>query len=93
MIAFLIAAIAGTLFGLVLKVFVLVPATIIAMVAITVIGLASGLGLGMIVLIVIGVSASLQIGYLAGCVLRVAAGAYLPVPTTMRSRFSRSKPA
>ena len=90
MVVFLIiGTIAGMLLGQFLKVFVLVPATLLAAAVITTIGFASGLGLGMIALIVFGAAASLQIGYIVGCVLHAVA---LPALTTLRYRLG-SKPA
>ena len=81
--------IAGIVLAQLLKVFVLVPATLLAAAVITTIGFANGLGLGMIALIVFGAVASLQIGYVVGCVLHAMA---LPALTTLWYRF-RSKPA
>jgi hypothetical protein len=85
MIVFLIAAIAGILLGLRFKVFVLVPAVLIAAgVAIII-----GHGLKMVVLTMLATTALLQIGYILGCVVRVYAGAYLPARTTPRYRLSK----
>lgn len=73
MVAFLIVStIAGAILGLRFKVFVLGPATLLVMVAITVIGIANGNQASAIVFTVFGTSASFQIGYFTGCILRAA---------------------
>jgi hypothetical protein len=90
MIVFLaIGTIAGILLGLRFKVFVLVPAILLA----TVVIIASGHELKVTALTVFGTVVSLQIGYIVGCVLRVMAPEHLPAPKTAHYRPSRSKPA
>jgi hypothetical protein len=90
MIGFLIiAAIAGILLGLRFKVFVLVPAVLIAAGVVIIIGQ----GLKMVALTMLAITALLQIGYFFGCIVRVYADSYLPARTTTRHRFSRSEPA
>jgi hypothetical protein len=66
-----IGAMAGILLGLRFKVFVLIPATLIA--ACTII--AMGHGFKAIVLTTLTTAALLQIGYVLGCVVRVHVGA------------------
>jgi hypothetical protein len=80
MIFLIIGSIVGILLGLRFKVFVLVPAILIAAGAIVVVGH----GLKLIVLTVLATSALLQIGYVVGCVVRVYASAYLRHRTTLR---------
>ena len=75
----IIGTIAGMLLGLRFKVFVLIPAILIA----TGVTIASGYELKMIALTVLGTAVSLQIGYLMGCIVRVMAPAYLPVRITV----------
>jgi hypothetical protein len=90
MLAFLvIATIAGTLLGLRFKVFVLVPAVLIAAGAV----ILSGHGLHVIILTVLATAALLQIGYIFGCVVRAYADAYLQERAPLRDRFSRSESA
>jgi hypothetical protein len=85
MIGFLIiAAIAGILLGLRFKVFVLVPAVLIAAGVVIIIGH----GLKMVALTMLAITALLQIGYILGCVVRVYTGAHLPARTTPRYRLS-----
>jgi hypothetical protein len=88
MIFIIIGTIAGILLGLRFKVFVLVPAILIAACAIIV----TGHGLKAIVLTVLATAALLQIGYILGCVVRAYAGGYLQEGTTPHCRPSRSKP-
>jgi hypothetical protein len=86
MIAFLIiATIAGILLGLRFKVFVLVPAVLIAAGVVII----TGHGLKLIILTVLATTALLQMGYTIGRVVRVCAAAYLPARTTPRYRLSR----
>ena len=91
MAIFVICTISGTSLGLFFRVFALVPAMLLATVVITMMGWTHGLGLGTIALTVLGAMALLQIGYVVGCVLHAAA--CRPMLTTLRYRFSRSKPA
>ena len=69
-------AITGILLGLRFKVFVLVPASVLATVVVIV--SRSGHELGMIVLTLVGTLVALQMGYIAGSILRFLAHAYLP---------------
>jgi hypothetical protein len=71
---FLTSAIVGILLGLRFKVFVLVPATLIASCTI----IATGHGFQAIALTVSATAALLQIGYVLGCVIRVCADRHLP---------------
>lgn len=90
MVVFLIiAVIAGTLLGLRFKLFVLVPATMLA----TVVIIVSSHEPRVIALTMVGTVVSLQIGYIAGCVLRVVAGEHLPGRKTARYSTSGSEPA
>jgi len=84
MLVFIIlGAISGILLGLRFKVFVLVPAILLAMGVL----IASSHELKMITLIVFGTAVSLQMGYLVGCIVRVVAGAYLRARMTLRDHF------
>jgi hypothetical protein len=77
MAVFLITcAITGILLGLRFKVFVLVPASVLATVVVIV--SRSGHELSMIVLTLVGTLVALQMGYIAGSILRFLARAYLP---------------
>jgi hypothetical protein len=90
MVVFLIiATITGILLGLRFKVFVLVPAVLIASGAVII----TGHGPKIIALTMLAATALLQIGYIFGCIVRVYADAYLPARTTPRHRLSRSEPA
>jgi len=73
----IIGSIAGILLGLRFKVFILVPAILIAAGAIV----AAGHDL---VVTFLATVALLQIGYLVGCVARVYANAYLQYRTALR---------
>jgi hypothetical protein len=85
MVVFLIVStIAGVILGLRFKVFVLGPATLLATVAITVTGIASGHDARAIALTVFGTTASLQIGYFAGCILHAMVLGHLPARTTIQ---------
>ena len=84
MVFLIIAIIAGMLLGLRFKVFVLVPAVVIASVAVII----TGHGLKIIALTMLATTALLQIGYIFGCVVRVYAAASLPARTTPRYRLS-----
>jgi hypothetical protein len=88
MVFLIISTIAGTLLGLRFKIFVLVPAVLIASVAIII----TGHGLRAIFLTVLATTALLQIGYIFGCVVRVYAEAYLRARTSPRYGLSRSGP-
>lgn len=88
MVFLIIATIAGTLLGLRFRVFVLVPAVLIASVAVII----TGHGLHAIFLIVLATTALLQIGYIFGCVVQVYAHAYLQARTSPRYGLSRSGP-
>jgi hypothetical protein len=68
-----IGIIAGILLGLLFRVLVLVPGTLLATAVITVLGFAKGLGFGMIALIVFGAAVSLQVGYIVGAFIATAA--------------------
>jgi hypothetical protein len=85
MVFLIIATIAGILLGLRFKVFVLVPAVLIAAGFVIIIGH----GLKMVALTMLATTALLQIGYILGCVVRVYAGAYLQARTTPRYRLSK----
>jgi hypothetical protein len=81
--AFLITgAITGILLGLRFKVFVLVPAILLATAVIIISG--SDHTLSVMVLTVFGTVVSLQIGYIVGCILRAWARAYLAARRTLR---------
>jgi hypothetical protein len=80
MIFLIIGSIVGILLGLRFKVFVLVPAILIAAGAIVM----AGHGLKLIVLTVLATATVLQIGYFVGCVARVYANAYLQHRTALR---------
>ena len=87
MLGFLIiGTIAGILLGLRFKVFVLVPAILIAAGAIV----AAGRGLKVTVLTMLATAALLQIGYVVGCVIRAYSGAYLQQRTASRHRLDLS---
>ena len=88
MVFLIIATIAGTLLGLRFKIFVLVPAVLIASVAVII----TGHGLRAIFVTVLATTALLQIGYIFGCVVRVYAEAYLQARTPPRYGLSRSGP-
>ena len=68
-------AIIGILLGLRFKVLVLVPASVLAAVAVIING--SGEKLSVIVLTLVGTLVSLQVGYVAGSVFRFLTRAYL----------------
>jgi hypothetical protein len=87
MIFLIIGTVAGILLGLRFKVFVLVPAILIAAGAIVV----AGHGLELIVLTVLATAALLQIGYVVGCVVRVYADAYLQRRTALRHHLDLSR--
>jgi len=89
MVFLIIATIAGILLGLRFRVFVLIPAVLIASGAVII----TGHGLKIIVLTMLAATALLQIGYIFGCIVRIYADSYLPARTTTRHRFSRSEPA
>jgi len=87
MVVFLITgAIIGVLLGLRFKVLVLVPASVLADIAVIVNGRGD---LSVIVLTLVGTLVSLQVGYIAGSIIRFLAHAYLPA--WMRDRFSGTK--
>ena len=88
MVFLIIATIAGILLGLRLKVLVLVPAVLIASVAVII----TGHGLHAIFLIVLATAALLQLGYIFGCVVNVYAHAYLQPRASPRYGLSRSGP-
>jgi hypothetical protein len=88
MAVFLITgAIIGILLGLRFKVLVLVPASVLAAVAVIINGSADKLSV--IVLTLVGTLVSLQVGYAAGSVIRFLAHGYLPA--WMRDRRSEPK--
>jgi hypothetical protein len=88
MAVFLITgAIIGILLGLRFKVLVLVPASVLAALAVIINGSADKLSL--IVLTLLGTLVSLQVGYITGSVIRFLAQAYLPA--WMRDRCSGTK--
>jgi hypothetical protein len=89
MFFFIIGTVAGILLGLRFKVFVLIPAILIAAGAIIV----TDHEPRVIALTMLATAALLQIGYILGCVVRVYAGAYLQARTAPRYRLSRSGPA
>jgi hypothetical protein len=66
LVFFAVGTVAGLLLGLRFKLFVLVPAILIATLAIVL----SGRGLRLIVFTEVGTVALLQVGYIGGCVLR-----------------------
>jgi hypothetical protein len=77
MATFLVSgAVVGVILGLRFRVLVLVPAILLATVAIILSG--GGHKLSMIVLTLVGTVVLLQIGYIAGSVLRSFARPYLP---------------
>jgi hypothetical protein len=80
-------AIIGILLGLRFKVLVLVPASVLAAIAVIING--STNKLSAIVLTLVGTLVSLQVGYIAGSVIRFLAQAHLP--TWMRARCSGTK--
>jgi len=65
----------GAALGLRFKVFVLVPATAVALGIVAVGQIAYGQSLGRIAIAMIAIAASIQIGYIGGIVIRFAAGA------------------
>jgi hypothetical protein len=67
LVFFAVGTVAGLLLGLRFKLFVLVPAILIATLAIVL----SSRGLRVIVFTEVGTVALLQVGYIGGCVLRV----------------------
>jgi hypothetical protein len=79
----------GILLGLRFRVFVLVPATLIAACAI----IATGHGAKTIAVTLLATTALLQIGYVLGCVVRMYADAYARERVALRHRLSRSRPA
>jgi hypothetical protein len=66
LVFFAVGTVAGLLLGLRFKLFVLVPAILIATLAIVL----SSRGLRVIVFTEVGTVALLQVGYIGGCVLR-----------------------
>jgi hypothetical protein len=92
MFAFLIiGAIAGMLLGLRFNVFALVPAILLAIIAIALSDLVNRQSVAMIVLTVFATVVLLQIGYVVGRLLKVAAQAYLPTRTNVPYRGSKSE--
>jgi heme/copper-type cytochrome/quinol oxidase subunit 3 len=90
MIYFLaIGAIGGTLLGLRYKVFVLVPATLIAAFAIV----ATLHGARTIAVTILTTTILLQIGYVLGCIAHAYTDAYSQGRTALRQHASRSHPA
>jgi len=71
---FLISGIVGILLGLRFKVFVLLPATLIASCTV----IATGHSFKAIALTLLATAALLQIGYVLGCVIRAYADWHLP---------------
>jgi hypothetical protein len=71
---FLISAIIGILLGLRFKVFVLIPATLIASCTV----IATGHSFKAIVLTLLATAALLQVGYVLGCVIRAYTDRHLP---------------
>jgi hypothetical protein len=65
----------GTLLGMYFRALVLAPGILIAVAAVTAIGIANGDGARALVLAVMVVAASLQAGYIAGCILRAMVSA------------------
>jgi len=74
----IIGAISGMLLGLRFKVFILVPATLLATTVIIAAATAGGHGPVAIALMVLGGAASLQVGYVGGILLYVMVLAHLP---------------
>jgi hypothetical protein len=88
MAVFLITgAIIGILLGLRFKVLVLVPASVLATIAVIINGSADKLSV--IVLTLLATLVSLQVGYIAGPVIRFLAQAHLPA--WVRDRCSGTK--
>jgi hypothetical protein len=75
----IIGAISGMLLGIRFKVFILVPATLLATMVIIGAATASGHGPVAIVLMVLAGAASLQVGYVGGVLLDVMVLAHLPL--------------
>jgi hypothetical protein len=65
----------GALLGRYFRVLVLAPAILIAVAAVTLIGIANGEGARAVSLTVLSVAASLQAAYIAGCILRAMVSA------------------
>ena len=65
----------GALLGMYFRVLVLAPAILIAVAAVTLIGIANGEGARALSLTVLSVAASLQAAYIAGCILRAMVSA------------------
>jgi hypothetical protein len=87
MILLIVGLIIGILLGLRFKVFVLVPAILIAAGAVVV----AVHGLKLIVLTAPAIAALLQIGYVVGSVVRVHADEYLQHRTALRHRLNLSR--
>lgn len=81
-IFFVIGIIAGTILGLRFKVFVLVPATLLATSTITVTGIVSGHEVRALAITAFGTAASLQIAYIASCFRHAVIPGHLPARTT-----------
>ncbi len=92
MLAFLIVApFAGILLGLRFNVFVLVPAMLLAIVAITLSDIATRQSVGVILVTTFATVVLLQIGYIAGRVLKIVAQAGSPTWTLVGHRRHRSE--
>lgn len=79
---FVIGITAGIMLGLRFKVFVLVPATLLATSAITVTGIVSGHEVRTLAITAFGTATSLQIAYIASCFRHAVIPAHVPARTT-----------
>jgi hypothetical protein len=91
----LLGVVAGALLGLRYKVFVLVPATAIAIAVAGLDGIGSAAGLARISIMMIVTATALQLGYLLGTVIEAGTGRVgsahgkHPVPTSTGMRATR----
>ncbi len=92
MFAFLaVGTFVGITLGLRFSVFILVPATLLAIAVIALIDIAARQNAGVILVTVFATAALLQIGYVVGRVLNAAAEPYVPAWTLMRYRLAKSE--
>jgi hypothetical protein len=80
----------GTLLGMYFRALVLAPGILIAVAAVTAVGIGNGEGPRVLALIVIGVAASLQAGYIAGSILRAMVSSPHISKAVPTSGFSKS---
>lgn len=86
---FIVSIVAGFLLGLRFRVLVLVPVSLLIMVAITFVGAANGQGYSAMALTIIGAVVFLQGGYMIGCIMQVYIPARLSTSTKKHFRSAR----